>query len=222
MSSACRDRRRAHARTPGPPKRRWWIRVRIQERLMARCRRASSPSAWRPSPRRRRPPTRERRPGKINSSSARARISRRSIAVARYDRRTARRAPPASRRRASGRASRTVNVPSCVAPPTGCRARRRGARERRRRGGFASPESFGVSQSTLDAIAACESGGNPRRRLGRRHLPRPVPVRLRHLGLDGRQRRPRGGLRRQSRACAPRCSTRRPARAPGPSAASLI
>ncbi len=27
--------------------------------------------------------------------------------------------------------------------------------------GFASPESYGVSQSTLDAIAACESGGNP-------------------------------------------------------------
>jgi soluble lytic murein transglycosylase-like protein len=28
-------------------------------------------------------------------------------------------------------------------------------------GGFASPESFGVSQSTLDSIAACESGGDP-------------------------------------------------------------
>ncbi len=27
--------------------------------------------------------------------------------------------------------------------------------------GYASPESFGVSQSTLDAIAACESGGDP-------------------------------------------------------------
>jgi soluble lytic murein transglycosylase-like protein len=27
--------------------------------------------------------------------------------------------------------------------------------------GFASPESYGVSQATLDAIAACESGGNP-------------------------------------------------------------
>jgi len=27
--------------------------------------------------------------------------------------------------------------------------------------GFASPESFGVSQATLDSIAACESGGNP-------------------------------------------------------------
>jgi hypothetical protein len=26
---------------------------------------------------------------------------------------------------------------------------------------FASPESFGVSSSALDAIAACESGGNP-------------------------------------------------------------
>lgn len=27
--------------------------------------------------------------------------------------------------------------------------------------GAASPESYGVSQSTLDAIAACESGGDP-------------------------------------------------------------
>ena len=27
--------------------------------------------------------------------------------------------------------------------------------------GFASPESFGVSQATLDAIAQCESGGDP-------------------------------------------------------------
>jgi soluble lytic murein transglycosylase-like protein len=28
-------------------------------------------------------------------------------------------------------------------------------------GGASSPESYGVSQSTLDAIAACESGGDP-------------------------------------------------------------
>jgi soluble lytic murein transglycosylase-like protein len=28
-------------------------------------------------------------------------------------------------------------------------------------GAIASPESYGVSQSTLDAIASCESGGNP-------------------------------------------------------------
>ncbi len=28
-------------------------------------------------------------------------------------------------------------------------------------GGYASPESYGVSQGTLDSIAACESGGNP-------------------------------------------------------------
>jgi soluble lytic murein transglycosylase-like protein len=27
--------------------------------------------------------------------------------------------------------------------------------------GFASPEQFGVSQATLDAIGSCESGGNP-------------------------------------------------------------
>jgi soluble lytic murein transglycosylase-like protein len=27
--------------------------------------------------------------------------------------------------------------------------------------GYASPESYGVSQATLDAIAACESGGDP-------------------------------------------------------------
>src|SRR5439155_24155303 len=27
--------------------------------------------------------------------------------------------------------------------------------------GVAAPESYGVSQSTLDAIAACESGGDP-------------------------------------------------------------
>jgi hypothetical protein len=35
--------------------------------------------------------------------------------------------------------------------------RRREAREPE----LASPESFGVSQSTLDAIASCESGGDP-------------------------------------------------------------
>ena len=28
-------------------------------------------------------------------------------------------------------------------------------------GGFASPESYGVSQAALDSIAACESGGDP-------------------------------------------------------------
>ena len=28
-------------------------------------------------------------------------------------------------------------------------------------GGFPPPESFGVSSSTLDVIAACESGGDP-------------------------------------------------------------
>lgn len=38
-------------------------------------------------------------------------------------------------------------------------------RQRRRREArepdFASPESYGLSQSTLDAIASCESGGDP-------------------------------------------------------------
>jgi soluble lytic murein transglycosylase-like protein len=43
--------------------------------------------------------------------------------------------------------------------------RRRHHRERERAdssgAGFASPEQFGVSQATLDAIGSCESGGNP-------------------------------------------------------------
>ena len=53
----------------------------------------------------------------------------------------------------------------------------------------------------------------------RRHLPRQVPVRLRHLGLGRRPRRP--GRRSRGRAGLPRgaCSTRSRAPAPGPSAA---
>jgi soluble lytic murein transglycosylase-like protein len=39
--------------------------------------------------------------------------------------------------------------------------RRREARQEARKPDFESPESFGVSQSTLDAIASCESGGDP-------------------------------------------------------------
>jgi hypothetical protein len=41
--------------------------------------------------------------------------------------------------------------------------RRREAREAReaRQPDFASPESYGVSQGTLEAIASCESGGDP-------------------------------------------------------------
>jgi soluble lytic murein transglycosylase-like protein len=39
--------------------------------------------------------------------------------------------------------------------------RRREARREAREPDFQTPESLGVSQSTLDAIASCESGGNP-------------------------------------------------------------
>jgi soluble lytic murein transglycosylase-like protein len=39
--------------------------------------------------------------------------------------------------------------------------RRREARREARVPDFESPESLGVSQSTLDAIASCESGGDP-------------------------------------------------------------
>jgi len=39
--------------------------------------------------------------------------------------------------------------------------RRREAREEAREPDFQTPESLGVSQSTLDAIAGCESGGDP-------------------------------------------------------------
>ncbi len=41
------------------------------------------------------------------------------------------------------------------------RVERRAQRREARRPEFAAPESFGVSQSTLDAIASCESGGDP-------------------------------------------------------------
>ena len=54
----------------------------------------------------------------------------------------------------------------------------------------------GVSQSTLDAIAACESGGDPTAVDSSRHLLRPVPVRHGHLGLGRRQRQPRRRLAR--------------------------
>jgi soluble lytic murein transglycosylase-like protein len=39
--------------------------------------------------------------------------------------------------------------------------RRREAEAEAREPDFQAPESFGVSQSTLDAIASCESGGDP-------------------------------------------------------------
>jgi soluble lytic murein transglycosylase-like protein len=41
------------------------------------------------------------------------------------------------------------------------RARKHSASAQSAAGAPASPESYGVSQSTLDAIAACESGGDP-------------------------------------------------------------
>ncbi len=39
--------------------------------------------------------------------------------------------------------------------------RRRAARQQARKPDFKAPESLGVSQSTLDTIAVCESGGDP-------------------------------------------------------------
>ena len=51
----------------------------------------------------------------------------------------------------------------------------------------------GVSRATLESIAACESGGDPTRRLLGRHISRQVPVRPRHVGVGRRQRRPRRG-----------------------------
>ena len=59
----------------------------------------------------------------------------------------------------------------------------------------------------------------PDRRLLRRHLPRQVPVRLRHLGIGRRHAATPPQLPSRSRTTAPRCSTRAPAPAPGPSAA---
>jgi hypothetical protein len=41
------------------------------------------------------------------------------------------------------------------------RLERRRERQEAREPDFASPESFGVSQATLESIAACESGGDP-------------------------------------------------------------
>ena len=40
-------------------------------------------------------------------------------------------------------------------------AKARQERREARQPDFAPPEQFGVSQATLDAVAACESGGNP-------------------------------------------------------------
>ena len=72
---------------------------------------------------------------------------------------------------------------------------RKGIRKAQRGPKIASPESVGVSQATLESIAACESGRRPERGFLDRFLPRQVPVRLRDLGRSRRFRRPRGGAR---------------------------
>jgi hypothetical protein len=55
-----------------------------------------------------------------------------------------------------------VKGPARAATKAGTKAPKAGASDSSApTGGFASPESYGVSQSTLDAIASCESGGNP-------------------------------------------------------------
>ena len=74
----------------------------------------------------------------------------------------------------------------------------------------------------LQAIASCESGGNPTAVSAERHLPRQVPVLDRHVAGRGRQRRPRRrarGRAGQARGDALRAQR---ARASGPSAGVVL
>ena len=91
-------------------------------------------------------------------------------------------------------------------------------RERNRRLRARVSRRAPVTSPTLQAIAACESGGNPRDRHRQRVL-RQVPVHAADLGERGRHRQPGG--RPRGRAGPPRGAALRAGgrRRPGPSAA---
>ena len=92
--------------------------------------------------------------------------------------------------------------------------RRKRLVEKAQRARQASPSyglAAGVSQSTLDAIAACESGGDPTAVDARGTYYGKYQFDTRHLGVGRRQRQPRGGLAR-GRAGLPRVAALQPRR----------
>ena len=99
--------------------------------------------------------------GKINILERPSAHFARSIAVARYDR-AYRQAGAAGVAPSRGLASvQDMSTPQLHRAADRLSSQAHSKQTSGGAGGFTSPESFGVSQSTLDSIAACESGGNP-------------------------------------------------------------
>ena len=102
-------------------------------------------------------------------------------------------------------ASRAPRPPACA---TSSRSQRACARAARAAHASATPAHETATApavpAALQAIAACESGGNPRAVGGGGSVPRQVPVRLRDLGVRRRLAATRPPRPRPSRTAAPR------------------
>ena len=158
------------------------------------CPRAPRSAAGAPAVGRLRPPARPRRDPAATTPPAPPRqlspgrsATRGRRAAARRTRRTAARASASragvaraqARRRARHRAAARYRARVDLAATSaacGADAKRRKRTARHLRRPAAPPTSAIPPQ--LQAIAACESGGNPRAVDAQRHVPRPVPVRL--------------------------------------------